>query len=243
MRGAVFGWHVLPSASYARAMKPGMLSPLALLALMGCEPGPLEPTYENIAGIFDSSCSFSSCHGGTRGAGTLNFVAAREAGMLYTELLVSVPACQYDRMPLIDPGHPENSWLYVKVSGEHTADGSLIFTPAPDWDPGVAADPRGGLARSTCPLTEAPAMGEPRVLTFGEIMPEGSSNGLDARRLTALRLWIEAGAPGPDGTPTPSFDAGMRDAPSRDVAVSDVPASDVPASDAPATDVPESDAP
>ncbi len=166
---------------------------LVVIASSGCEEGPLEPTYENVAGIFDSSCSFSSCHGGTRAA-ELNFVAAREAGVLYTDLLIDVPACEYDRMPLIDPGNPDNSWLYIKVTHAHDADGYLTFTPADDWDPGITRNPDTGLfPRSTCPRTED---GE---ITFGEIMPDGSSNGLDERRATAIREWILAGAPGPAG--------------------------------------------
>lgn len=168
-----------------------LVAALALFGSVGCAQGPLEPTYENIAGIFDSSCSFSTCHGGTSAA-MLNFVAAREAGVLYTDLLIDVPSCEYDRMPLIDPGNPENSWLYVKVTQAHEADGTLIFTPAPDWDPGIVPNPDTGLyPRSTCPRVER------GVLTFGEIMPNGSTNGLDERRATALREWILAGAPGP----------------------------------------------
>lgn len=171
------------------------LRPSALacaLLVLGCEQGPLEPTYENVAGIFDSSCSFSSCHGGSRGEAELNFAAAREAGVLYTELLIDVPACEYDLMPLIDPGNPDNSWLYLKVTHAHDADGYLTFTPAADWDPGIERDPDTGLyPRSPCPRTED---GE---ITFGQIMPDGSSDGLDARRATAIREWILAGAPGP----------------------------------------------
>src|SRR5687768_13680702 len=83
----------------------------------GCQPAPpLEPTYENVAAIFEASCSFRSCHGGTGvGAGALNFVRARENEISYDRLLVSVPSCMYDIMPLVDPFHPENSWLMVKI--------------------------------------------------------------------------------------------------------------------------------
>lgn len=177
-----------------------------LLAACG-PPPPLEPTYGNIAAIFDASCSFdTSCHGGTRGAARINFDAARNDGILYTDLLVGVPSCEYDYMPLIDPGHPENSWLYIKVTQAHDADGNILFTPDPSWDPPVRRNSDGSLARQTCPLVESSG----GAITFGEIMPDGSSNGLDARRTTALREWILAGAPGPDGTPTPPIDAGPR---------------------------------
>lgn len=208
---------------------------LLALALVACgPPPPIEPTYENVAAIFDSSCSFrTSCHGGTRGAARLNFEAARNDDILYTDLLVGTPACEYDFMPLIDPGRPENSWLYIKITQAHDADGYILFTPDPAWDPGIVPDGMGVYPRSACPLTEDGA------LTFGEIMPDGSSNGLDARRATAIREWILAGAPGPDGTPTPPRDAGPRPMD----AGRDAPATDAgPSADAPVEDGGETDA-
>jgi hypothetical protein len=200
---------------------------LTLTACSTTQP-PLDPTYENVAAIFETSCSFrTSCHGGTRGAARLNFELARTEGLLYTDLLVGQPACEYDFMPLIDPGHPENSWLYVKVTQAHDADGYIEFEPDPAWDPGITPDDMGVYPRSICPLTEDGA------LTFGEIMPDGSSNGLDARRANVIRDWILAGAPGPDGTPTPPRDAGPRPVDAgRDAASSDVGSSDVGPSDA-----------
>lgn len=190
------------------------------LALSACEPGPLAPTYENVATIFESSCSFNSCHGGTRGAARLNFDEAIADGVLFTDLLVGTPSCEYDRMPLIDPGRPENSWLYIKITQAHDEDGYIAFTPADDWEPPVLRNGDGTLRRQTCPLVEDSG-GE---ISFGTIMPDGSSNGLDMRRATAIREWILAGAPGPDGTPTEPRDAGMRDTP---------PPVDAPRADAP----------
>lgn len=174
--------------------------------LVACAPEPpLEPTYANVAALFEASCSFDSCHGGRGvGAATLNFAAARAAGVSYDLLLVGEPACMYDRMPLVDPGNPDNSWLMLKVAGPHMGS-AVAFTPASDWDHGLTPRADGRLPSSVCPLT---VMG---ALSFGTVMPQGSSAGLDARRADLIRRWILEGAPGPDGTVGPR-DTGPRDA-------------------------------
>lgn len=103
--------------------------------------------------------------------------------------LVDHDACQYSAMPLVTAGDPERSWLYLKVAGPHMGT-TLDFTPADDWDPGIVPDAMGNYPTSTCPLT---SRGD---ITFGVMMPQGSP-GLDASRAETIRLWIEAGAPGP----------------------------------------------
>lgn len=194
--------------SRARCVSSLLRSLVALGALGACTPTPppvvLEPTYANVAAVFESSCSFRSCHGGTgAGAARLNFERARLAGVAYDTLLVGVPSCMYDAMPLVDPGHPENSWLMIKVAGAHTGT-ALDFTPAADWDPGLSPRPDGLLPPSVCPLTVR------GVLSFGTLMPQGSSAGLDAARADLIRRWILVGAPGRDGAVGPR-DAGPAD--------------------------------
>lgn len=173
---------------------------VAASLLAGC-PGPddppIEPTYENVENLVRESCAFTvSCHGGLgRGKARLNFAALLDDGVPITTELNGVTACEYNRMPRIDPGHPENSWLWIKISGAHTG-ARLDFTPASDWEHGVAMNSDGTLRASTCPLT---VEGQ---LSFGEIMPMGGQ--LSPNRLRAFREWIEMGAPGPEG-----YDAGV----------------------------------
>jgi hypothetical protein len=169
---------------------------LALVFALGCghgagtpDAGP-EGTYEQVAGIFQRSCAFRTCHGGIgSGASMLNL--EMPAGGSLRDELVGVPSCQYSAMPLVDPGDPANSWLMVKLEGPH-AMGRIEFTPAASWDPGIERDPATGrYPASQCPLTQD---GE---ISFGTLMPMGSARGLPASDLAVIRAWIEAGAPGP----------------------------------------------
>lgn len=170
----------------------------AAAALSACgNPAPVEPdagaplpgTYENVEMIMRTSCAFPSCHGGpSAGASMLNLERSIMAGTL-REDLVDQPSCMYSAMPLVTEGDPDNSWLWLKVAGAHTGT-QLTFTPDEGWDPGIVPDGSGRYPTSQCPLTQAGA------ITFGTMMPQGSM-GLDASRAETIRLWIEAGAPGP----------------------------------------------
>ena len=160
-----------------------------LLALVGCgDPEPLEPTYENVAAVIHRSCggASNSCHGGINGNARLNFGLAEGEGTPYTELLVDVPACEYDAMPRVDPGNPDNSWLWIKLQGAHDAEGRILFTPAATWDP-------TGDERTGCPQMED---GE---VTFGLLMPQspGAPAQLPQETLDLFEDWILVGAPGP----------------------------------------------
>lgn len=166
-----------------------------LLAACGDDATPLEPTYENVEALIDLSCgsTSSSCHGGTRGSARLNFQLFADTGQPYTEALIGVEACEYDFMPRVDPGNPDNSWLMIKISGPHDADGLLTFTPDPGWDSGLTRRMDGSFPPSQCPLIEE---GE---LTFGYAMPQsrGDPLPLHPRQIELFREWILAGAPGP----------------------------------------------
>jgi hypothetical protein len=170
------------------------------LALGSCGPPngmpdaymePLPGTYANVTTIFAHSCQFSSCHGGAgAGAAHLNFQRSIAAGTLITDL-VDAPACQYGPMPLVTAGDPGNSWLYYKIAGPHT--GSAIdFTPDPGWDhDGLMPNTSGVYPASTCPFT---VHGQ---ISFGAVMPMGAGATLRPDQAETIRLWIEAGAPGP----------------------------------------------
>jgi hypothetical protein len=175
---------------------------LAMLAACGADPvapadagpgdsGPPAADYASVATIIGRACSFATCHGGTgMGASQLNFAAALADGTPYTELLVDQPACQYSAMDLVEPCDPDASWLMIKLVGPHTS-GRIDFTPDASWDPGIARDAMGRYPRSECPLTVS---GE---ISFGVLMPQGTTTGLTAPEVATFRAWIEAGAPGP----------------------------------------------
>lgn len=140
--------------------------------------------------ILMRNCVFSSCHGGTGvGASMLNFQTSIANGTLIADL--EQPACQYDLMPLVTPGDPDQSWLYLKIAGPHGAAGDITFTPDATWDQGgLTPDGMGRYPASTCPLTSRGA------IVFGTIMPQGTA-GLRADQVETIRQWILAGAPGP----------------------------------------------
>ncbi len=147
-------------------------------------------TYDNVTRIFTASCNFTSCHGGAgAGAAMLNLQRSMTNGTLVADL-VGHASCEYDAMPLVDPGHPENSWLYLKTTGSHTGT-RLDFTPDAAWDHGgLTPDGSGNYPASTCPLTSRGA------IVFGDMMPQGTM-GITAVQAATLRMWIEDGAPGP----------------------------------------------
>jgi hypothetical protein len=149
----------------------------------------LPGTYANVATIFSRTCAFSSCHGGPgSGAAMLNLQQSITAGTLVADL--QAPSCEYSAMPLLTPGDPTQSWIYLKITSAHTGL-ELNFTPDPTWDHGgLMPDAMGHYPPSTCPLTSA---GQ---ITFGQIMPMGTG-GLPANQAETIRLWIAAGAPGP----------------------------------------------
>jgi len=176
----------------------GRRSLVATLLLAACGPTPPAstdagtdagpPTLANVQSIFMTrACAVSTCHGGMgSGAARLNLQTAIAGGTLRTAL-VGVPACQYDAMPLVDPGRPENSWLYLKVAGGHTGT-QVAFTPDPAWSHGLTPNPDGTLPVSQCPLTVSGR------ISFGAMMPLGST-GLDAATAAVIRDWIAMGAP------------------------------------------------
>jgi hypothetical protein len=160
------------------------------LSACGGSSGP-HGTYEEVHDIFQSNCAVSSCHGGTgNGAAQLNL--SEPDGIPFTEIMVDVPSCQYDAMPLVTPGDPENSWLWIKLIADHDERGKIVFTPDASWDHGLTPDANGDLPRSECPLTVG------GMLSFGTRMPMTSRTGLSEDRLATIRAWIENGAPGPE---------------------------------------------
>jgi hypothetical protein len=72
----------------------------------------LEPTLTNVfAGVFNQSCAFNACHGSSGGAAGLDLQAAD----LHAELL-GHETLGNPGMALVEPGDPDNSWLYQVMS-------------------------------------------------------------------------------------------------------------------------------
>ena len=176
--------------------------------LLGCGDEPANPpaaTYEAVEAVIVNRCATNAaaCHGGMGdGGGGLNFGQRINAGEPITLALNGVQACQYDRMPLVTPGNPDESWLMVKLAHEFDSEGNIIgFSPDPAWDHGLTPDDDGRLPPSACPLTDD------GVISFGTNMPQirGNPTPLEAENIDLIRRWIAAGAPGPSGA---SPDAG-----------------------------------
>jgi hypothetical protein len=172
---------------------------LALLVSIGCTPtaAPTDGdtaappgTYANVVLIFNGSCAISSsCHSGTGiGQGHLNLQTSIMGGTLVHDLMR--PSCEYSAMPLLTPGDPMNSWIYLKSTGHSDSNQNLVFTPSSTWDHGgLTPDAMGRYPTSTCPLTDMSSH-----ITFGQVMPMGTT-GLTSLQAETLRQWIANGAP------------------------------------------------
>jgi hypothetical protein len=85
----------------------------------------IAPTLASLrAGIFRVGCSFNACHGGPVGQAGLNL----EAEDLYTELITHPVEAGTD-LQLIEPGDPERSWLYQRISNCEPTDASGEVVP------------------------------------------------------------------------------------------------------------------
>jgi hypothetical protein len=136
--------------------------------------------YPRVQAIFEQSCAFQRCHAGPLIGGGL----ALGPGTDYVAALVSVPACEYERMARVEPFDPEQSWLMVKLTADYRGPDDPLafyihFEPDPDWDPEV----RGCRDRADdgTPL-------------FGQRMPLTAPNMLEQDELEVIRAWITSGA-------------------------------------------------
>ncbi len=89
--------------------------------------GPGEATLSNIRDtLLVSSCEFSSCHGGENAVGGLDF----RSDSLHSELLGHTMVLTETDMPLVDPGNPDNSYLYRSITRcDPMGDGSEPHMP------------------------------------------------------------------------------------------------------------------
>lgn len=185
--------HLVPSR--AASLSLALALPLVLSACE--EEEDLTPVYANVERVIDESCAFSSsCHGGdSDGEAMLNFAALLDDDQPITDALVGVESCEYSFLPRVDPGNPEGSWLYIKLTAPQV-DNLIQFTPDPEWDPGLERRENGDYPLSTCPLVERDNQDE---IIFGAPMPLNKHpRPLAAAKIEMIRQWIEMGALGPD---------------------------------------------
>ncbi len=103
----------------------------------------LAPTFANVVGaVFQPSCMFNACHGSAGDAAGLNL----QAPDLLTELLEH--EVQGDTsMALIEPGDPDNSWLYQVMSSCAPQDGGNVAPHMPLNAPILLGDTTVALVR------------------------------------------------------------------------------------------------
>ena len=71
--------------------------------------------------IFSQSCAFSGCHGGSSPAEGMDLRCRRAYGEI-----VNVRSNQMSSLDLIEPSEPEDSYLYLKVTGDSSISGSRM---------------------------------------------------------------------------------------------------------------------
>jgi hypothetical protein len=103
----------------------------------------LEPTLANVFdAVFQPSCTFNACHGSSGQAAGLDL----QATDLLTELLDH--QVQGDTgMALVEPGDPDNSWLYQVLSSCAPQDGGNVGSHMPLNAPVLLGDTSVALVR------------------------------------------------------------------------------------------------
>jgi hypothetical protein len=140
--------------------------------------------YAAASAVLQRSCSYERCHSGAIVGAGLNL----QRGVNYANSLVSVRACEYERMNRVEPFDPDHSWMIVKLTApfrdaEDPYANYILFDPPSDWD------------RSLRACRDETEDGTP---LFGQRMPLTAPNMLPEEDLATLRAWIVAGAPGRD---------------------------------------------
>ncbi len=103
---------------------------ICLIGLTSCERASeddinpqLEPTLSSIqTNIFDLNCALSGCHTGSNPPQGMNL----SAGQAFSNI-VNVTSKEISTLSRINPGNPEQSYLYLKVLG----DPSIMFSRMP----------------------------------------------------------------------------------------------------------------
>ncbi|HEX5658306.1 MAG TPA: hypothetical protein VFX59_13985 [Polyangiales bacterium] len=126
---------------------------------------------EALQALTVGACAIGSCHG-TSAQGDLQLAAATNL----RELLVGVKACEAPSLNLVEPGDPDKSWLWIKLTAEYGSGGKLKSESS--WG-----------ASGNCATN--PGVG------FGNRMPDVSPPTWTQANLDIVESWIKGGAPGP----------------------------------------------
>jgi hypothetical protein len=136
--------------------------------------------YAEVEAILRRSCAYERCHAGALIGAGLDL----SAGGDYRAVLLDRPACEYERMALVEPGDADRSWLMVKLTAPYRSRDDpyafyIEFEPDDDWDPS---------------LRRCPDETDDGTPLFGQRMPLTAPNMLKESELAAIRAWIEGGA-------------------------------------------------
>ena len=117
------------------------MRPLALLLLAGCGTvkSPTEPPLASGGGaaftfsqiqreIFTPTCAKSGCHAADTGQEGLVLEAGRSYG-----LLVGHAATEHGSLARVEPGHPERSYLILKLQGDPSITGDRMPQDGPPY--------------------------------------------------------------------------------------------------------------
>jgi hypothetical protein len=125
-------------------------------------------------------CAVGACHAGA-GQAKLVLMGVTDLHMA----IVDKPACEAPTLKIVDSQGGDaalaNSWLWQKMTAPIMPGMDTLVVQA-SW--GTAA---------SCPSTFFPS----GTMGFGDRMPYGAMNTLDAPALAKIRNWICSGAPGP----------------------------------------------
>ncbi|MEZ4699596.1 MAG: hypothetical protein R2834_04645 [Rhodothermales bacterium] len=115
---------------------------LFVLVLAGCEkddpvgpdPNNQTATFTDIQNtIFTTSCALSGCHAGASPQQGMNL----SAGQAYANI-VNVPSNENPQMNRITPNDPDNSYLFLKISGTNISGSRMPLGGSPLSDDKIA---------------------------------------------------------------------------------------------------------
>jgi len=110
------------TATFTVTDSNGAADPTPDTRIITVESGSAQATFSAVqAQIFNASCAFSGCHGGSSPAQGMNL----SEGMAYANI-VNVASSEQPSLDRIKPDDPDESYLYLKVTGDSSISGSRM---------------------------------------------------------------------------------------------------------------------